>query len=38
MAKLAGCKPEAEITPSMSVIFCRILLHLEVLLDLANMA
>ena len=38
LAKLAGCKPEVEISLSMSGIFCRILLHLEVLLDLGNMA
>ena len=38
LAKLAGCKPEVEIAPSMSGIFCRILLHLEVLLELENMA
>jgi len=37
-AKLAGCKPEAEIAASMSGIFGRILVHLEVLLDLGNMA
>ena len=34
LAKLAGCKPEVEIAPSMSCIFGRILLHLEVLLEL----
>ena len=39
-AKLAGCKPEVEIAPSMSGIFGRILLHLEVHLVglLGNMA
>jgi hypothetical protein len=35
---MAGCKPEVEIAPSMSVIFCRILFHLAFLLDLRNMA
>ena len=38
LAKLAGCKPEVEIAPSMSGIFCRILLHLEVLIEFDNMA
>ena len=37
-AKLAGCKPEVEIAPSMSGIFCRNLLHLEILLELGSMA
>ena len=37
-AKLAGCKPEVEIAPSMSGICYRILLHLEILLELGNMA
>jgi len=37
LAKLAGCKPEVEIAPSMAGIFCRILLHLGVLVDLENM-
>ena len=38
LAKVAGCKPEVEVAPSMSGIFCRILLHLEVLLELGNRA
>jgi len=38
LAKLSGCKPEVEIAPSMSGIFCRIIVHLEVRLDLGNMA
>ena len=38
LAKLAGCKPEVEIAPSMSGIFVWILLHLEVLLGLWNVA
>ena len=38
LAKLAGYKPEVEIARSMSGIFCRILLHLEVLLDVGNFA
>ena len=38
LAKLAVCKPEVEIAPSMSFIFGRSLLHLEVLLELGNMA
>ena len=38
LAKLAVCKPEVEIAPSVSGIFGRSLLHLEVLLDLGNMA
>ena len=37
-AKLAGCKPLVEIAPPRFGIFCRILLHLEVLLELGNMA
>src|SRR5208282_4709435 len=37
-AKLAGCKPEVEIAPSMSGIFLRILLHLEVHLELESLA
>jgi len=36
--KLASCKPEVEIAPSTSGIFCRILFRLKVLLDLGNMA
>ena len=35
---MAGCKPEVEIAPPKSGIFCRILLHLEVLLELGNIA
>jgi hypothetical protein len=38
LAKLAGCIPEVEIAASTSGIFCRNLFHLEVLLDLGNMA
>ena len=38
LAKLAGCKREVEIAPSMSCIFGRILLHMEVLLELENSA
>ena len=37
-AKLDGCKPEVEIAPSISGIFGRILLHLEVHLELGYMA
>jgi hypothetical protein len=35
LAKLAGYNPEVEIAPSMSGVFCQILLHLEVLFGLA---
>jgi hypothetical protein len=38
LAKLAGCKPQVKIAPSMSAIFCRILFHLKVLLEFENMA
>ena len=36
LAKLAGCKAEVEIAPSMSGFFYEILLHLEVILDIGN--
>jgi hypothetical protein len=38
LAKLAGYQPEVEIAPATTGIFCRILFHLKVLLDLVNMA
>ena len=38
LAKLAVCKPEAEIAPSMAGIFWRNLLQQEVLLELENTA
>ena len=37
-AKLTGCKPEVDIAQSILGIFLRILLHLEVHLELESMA